>query len=137
MEWDFIRDSMIWILGAIFSLIQLIQGVKTKKSITMIILLSCSFLLFIGLGLNQIYSNKQEKVGVNNQFESLNSKFKDLQKQKSMDSSARVKENAEKIKFESTLFENFGIKRDTLKNIPIKYNINFEKVRDVFIGDHK
>jgi hypothetical protein len=117
---------MIWILGVIVSLIQVIQGFRQKKPWLIITCLLLAIAL-VFLGVDQVNRNNGERKHLTERIDTLIAN--------------RAKDSLFNDTFLKKLLDSFHIKKDSITNTPKfiggKYQTNIDKARDVFIGDRR
>jgi hypothetical protein len=130
MQWGTTKDYMIWILGAIVSLWEIIKSLKNEKSALKISIFTLGLIVFVWLGIDQINRIDRDKKRNDNRFSALQTSFDSVIKQGSI-------KHASDSEFQKSLLEEYKIARDSATNKPkqVNYNTKIDKARDVYIGD--
>jgi hypothetical protein len=143
MLWDLIKDSIIWIIGIIIAVWEIIQQAKKRKSKLPIVLWSIVIIVLGILGLDQIRRNNRDKEDLTKQLNDLSDRFDTLQKEKTSDSLASLRkvinDSIRDAEFEKKLFDEFKITRDSISNKPqaTTYNTKINTAESVHIGPGK
>ncbi len=136
MDWNDIKDNMIWIIGAFLATWQLVDDIRKKKSKVKIVVLFIGVIVFCLLGLDQNKRIRNDKKISESKLNDLTGNVNILKERISSDSTIRVSDSINDVAFQTSLFKEFKIIRDSFSNKPVQtnYTTNIKNAKEVHIG---